>query len=109
MSLPSPPTCCYCGTTTRELRPYGPAGQMCCAPCATSTPERREVFEQRMDEEYNAAKKRSPSRQVVLIPGKGLFTLEEFLSGEHGTTAESADPRAAEVIRKTLHKPSGKA
>ncbi len=32
---------CYsCGTEEKELRPYGPKGQMVCFACAFSTPER---------------------------------------------------------------------
>lgn len=32
--------CHYCGTTEKDLRPYGPGGSMVCFPCATATPER---------------------------------------------------------------------
>lgn len=32
--------CHYCGTTEKELRPYGPGGSNVCFPCATATPER---------------------------------------------------------------------
>ena len=36
-------SCCYCGSTERELRPYGPGGADICFPCATETPEREEA------------------------------------------------------------------
>ncbi|MCP4958276.1 MAG: hypothetical protein GY925_03295 [Actinomycetia bacterium] len=31
--------CHYCGTTTGELRPYGPGGSSLCFDCLTSDPE----------------------------------------------------------------------
>jgi len=33
-------TCYYCGSTGKELRPYGPGGSDVCFPCAMETPER---------------------------------------------------------------------
>lgn len=35
--------CHYCGTTARELRPYGPGGSPVCFPCMMETPEREEA------------------------------------------------------------------
>lgn len=32
--------CHYCGTTEKDLRPYGPGGSWVCFPCAMATPER---------------------------------------------------------------------
>jgi hypothetical protein len=32
--------CHFCGTTEKELRPYGPGGSDVCFPCATETPAR---------------------------------------------------------------------
>lgn len=39
------PACHYCGTTEKELRPYGPGGTWVCFPCATATPERESAME----------------------------------------------------------------
>lgn len=36
----APPSCHYCATTERDLRPYGPGGSWVCFSCATETPER---------------------------------------------------------------------
>lgn len=33
-------TCHYCGSSSHEMRPYGPGGTSICYACATSTPER---------------------------------------------------------------------
>lgn len=34
--------CChYCGSALKELRPYGPRGEMVCFTCAMETPERK--------------------------------------------------------------------
>lgn len=33
-------SCHYCGTTEKDLRPYGPGGSDVCYPCAMETPER---------------------------------------------------------------------
>lgn len=35
--------CHYCGSTDRELRPYGPGGAFVCFPCVTATPEREQA------------------------------------------------------------------
>ena len=36
----SPARCVYCGSTTAELRPYGPGGAPLCHLCMKATPER---------------------------------------------------------------------
>lgn len=33
--------CHYCGSTTADLRPYGPGGADVCFKCAMATPERK--------------------------------------------------------------------
>ena len=33
-------SCCYCKSTEKELRPYGPNGADVCFECAMETPER---------------------------------------------------------------------
>ena len=38
--LPDSAACHYCGTTERELRPYGPGGSWLCHPCMKASPER---------------------------------------------------------------------
>lgn len=37
--------CHYCGTTEKELRPYGPGGSNVCFQCAFATPERERETE----------------------------------------------------------------
>lgn len=32
--------CCYCKSTTEELRPYGPGGDWVCFDCMMGSPER---------------------------------------------------------------------
>jgi len=46
--------CYLCGTTEKELRPYGPGGQDVCFPCAMSTPERKAQTEQAFDSQLSA-------------------------------------------------------
>ena len=38
-----PRKCYYCGTTTKELRPYGPKGADVCYPCGTSPEHEQET------------------------------------------------------------------
>jgi len=35
--------CHYCGTTERDLRPYGPGGSNVCLPCVEADPAREEA------------------------------------------------------------------
>lgn len=39
-TAPIAEACHYCGSTIRDLRPYGPGGAYVCFPCGTATPER---------------------------------------------------------------------
>lgn len=61
--------CCYCGTTTDELRPYGPGGALVCYPCGHATPERRAETEAAMAAVFGAAEAASPLGGVVLTEG----------------------------------------
>lgn len=38
-------TCHYCGSSEKELRPYGPGGADVCFACAMETPEREKQTE----------------------------------------------------------------
>lgn len=49
------PSCLYCSTTTRELRPYGPGGAWVCFECAFGTPERKSQTEQAYAAQLDAA------------------------------------------------------
>lgn len=46
--------CHYCGTTERDLRPYGPGGSPICHPCATATPEREAATHAAFDAQLEA-------------------------------------------------------
>ncbi len=47
---------CYsCGTEDKELRPYGPRGQMVCYACAFSTPEKKAETEKNYITQLQAA------------------------------------------------------
>jgi hypothetical protein len=57
--------CCYCRTTSQELRPYGPEGAPVCHPCATS-PEHKEQTQAAFEAVVRAAVAMSPIGSVVL-------------------------------------------
>ena len=56
--------CCHCGTTSKELRPYGPGGTWVCFPCAMGTPERKSEAERQLGAALNAAER---SDDVIMI------------------------------------------
>jgi hypothetical protein len=58
--------CHYCGTTEREMRPYGPGGSLVCFPCATATPEREKDMEAQFGLLLAANEAISPSGATVL-------------------------------------------
>ena len=53
-------SCYYCGTTEKELRPYGPGGAVVCHTCAFATPEREKQTEQAFKTLLGAAESVSP-------------------------------------------------
>jgi hypothetical protein len=64
---------CYdCGTTEKELRPYGPNGSWVCFACAMSTPEREKQTDQMMELMMGS------SGGVLIIDGSdtGPYSLE---------------------------------
>ncbi len=46
--------CHYCQTTEKELRPYGPNGEIVCFQCGMSTPERRDAADRAIRAKLNA-------------------------------------------------------
>lgn len=59
-------SCVHCGTSEKELRPYGPAGSWVCFPCATATPEREKELEAQFGLLLNANEAISPSGATAL-------------------------------------------
>ncbi len=58
--------CCYCGSTKREMRPYGPGGSMTCFPCMKSSPDRERAAEQAYHALLDGATVISPSGAVAI-------------------------------------------
>lgn len=69
--------CHYCGTTERELRPYGPGGSPLCFPCMTASPEREQAAKNTFGALVDANEAISPTGVVTI----GGFTTEEAEQG----------------------------
>lgn len=80
-------SCHYCGTTTAELRPYGPGGSWVCFPCVTSTPEQEQAAHAALGALLDANETLSPT-------GTTLATKD----GPVPLDARLIDP-AAEVVK----------
>jgi len=76
--------CHYCGTTEKELRPYGPGGSWTCFPCATEISEREAGAHAAYGALLDAAGEISPSGIVAIgeAAGPRPFDPREFRSGE---------------------------
>jgi len=75
--------CFYC-RLDKELRPYGPGGQMVCFGCAMATPERRAQTERSFGDQLNAC------GHVAVSNGT-----------EIGPYPVAADPRLSKVLPST--------
>jgi hypothetical protein len=88
-------TCCDCGSTTAQLRPYGPNGAPICVSCAHATPARWAEAWRRMQEACNAAlaQAEEDGSEVVLSLESGAPASAKR-AAEHGgavlTMAEGA-------------------
>lgn len=62
--------CHYCDVAkpSTDLRPYGPAGELVCFPCATA-PERKATTKGRMTAALAAAEEASVAGAAILKPG----------------------------------------
>lgn len=58
--------CCYCSTTEREVRPYGPEGRPVCYRCVTETPEREAAAAANFEVLLNAMVAISPVGLAIL-------------------------------------------
>lgn len=74
------PRCCYCGTTTRELRPYGIDGLPTCLPCVDGSPERQEIAARAYAAVVAAAEAASP-HGIAAITDSGISPLRISPSG----------------------------
>lgn len=66
MSDTAKETCHYCGTSEKDLRPYGPGGAWVCFPCAMATPEREAQAEAAFGALLEGAEAISPTGIVAI-------------------------------------------
>lgn len=89
--------CFNCGTTERELRPYGPGRKDVCVPCLNADPELKKIAQANFGAILNSAEAMSPTNTTILtetgvhpldirnfpivkchcVPDKKLFALNE--------------------------------
>jgi hypothetical protein len=63
--------CHYCGTTERELRPYGPGGSSICYLCMKADPDRERAAKHAYGALLDAAGAVSPDGVVVIGSSAG--------------------------------------
>jgi hypothetical protein len=63
--------CWDCGSTEKELRPYGPGGALTCFPCAFGTPEREAATKAAFMGLLDAAETISPTGAIVIGQPEG--------------------------------------
>lgn len=74
-------TCHVCGSTTRELRPYGAGGAPICFPCMTESPEREAEAGRQFGGRLGIAAAADPHGVVAIgsdmppVPASGLLGL----------------------------------
>jgi len=61
--------CLYCGTTDRELRPYGPGGAALCFPCMAAEPGREEEAGKMFEGHLAIAESQSPTGTAMVSDG----------------------------------------
>lgn len=59
-------TCHYCGSSEKELRPYGPGGNDVCFPCMKASPEREAQAKAAFGALLDASEQISPSGVVAI-------------------------------------------
>ena len=65
------PSCHYCSTTDRDLRPYGPGGSWVCFPCTTETPEREKQAQSAFGALLDGSEAISPTGLVAIGESTG--------------------------------------
>ena len=58
-------TCYICGSSERELRPYGEDGKDICFPCMTESPERRQTAREQLGKRLDSADKKTGAAMLT--------------------------------------------